>query len=190
MTGHGINILLMGYRCTGKTAAGRCLAARLGLPFQDTDELIAGREGQTVETIVARRGWSAFREAEHAVIRRLSQSRGSVIALGGGAVINPGNVEALRENGLFVWLRADAATIVRRLQKDQAGGAPRPSLTGLPVEQEVRGLLAEREAIYSRLADLAVDTTLRTVEEVSEAIAAGLGKRDPREAGVIGRKEP
>jgi shikimate kinase len=86
-------------------------------------------------------------------------------------------------------LVADAATILQRLRKDQAGGAPRPSLTGKSVEQEVRELLTERGPIYSRLADLTVDTTLRTAEEVAEAITAGLGGKAPRAAGIVGRKE-
>ena len=162
-----MNIILTGYRCTGKTSAGKRLSARLGCPFFDTDELIIHRTGRTVEEIVAEEGWPAFREAERAVIRDLSGLDGGVIAPGGGALLDPRNVESLKENGLFVWLVADAATIARRLEKDQAGGATRPSLSGKPVEEEVQEILAQREPIYRRIADLTVDTASRKVEAVA-----------------------
>lgn len=165
-----MNIILTGYRCTGKTSVGRRLAARLGCPFYNTDDLIINRTGNTVEEIVAGGGWPAFREAERAVIKDLSGLDGCVISPGGGAFLDPRNVEYMKKNGLFIWLVADAETIARRLKKDQAGRTPRPSLTGKPVEQEVREVLAEREPLYRRIADLTVDTSTRTVEEVATTI--------------------
>jgi len=172
-----MNIILVGYRCTGKTAAGRSLAARLGVPFYDTDELIARREGRTVDEIVAAQGWPAFRELERAVIGDLAGTDGSVIALGGGAVLDTRNVESLRGNGLFVWLCAAAHVIAERMESDPASGAQRPSLIGKASTMEVNEILAEREPLYRRLADLAVDTTETGVEGVAEAICTGLGER-------------
>ncbi|MBU2227176.1 MAG: shikimate kinase [Proteobacteria bacterium] len=172
-----MNIILTGYRCTGKTSVGRRLAARLGRPFYNADDLIINRAGKTVEEIVAKGGWPAFREAEGAVIKDLSDMDGCVISPGGGAFLDARNVEYMKRNGLFIWLVADAKTIVRRLEKDQTGGAPRPSLTGKPVEQEVREVLAEREPLYRRIADLTVDTSARTVEEVATTIIRALERR-------------
>jgi shikimate kinase len=181
-----MNIILMGYRCTGKTSAGLKLAALLGRPFHDTDEMIRRRTGRTVEEIVAAQGWSAFREEERAVIGELSDADGSVIAAGGGAFLDNRNVTRLKENGLFVWLVADAATIARRLEEDQAGGANRPSLSGKPVAREVQEILAEREPLYRRIADLVVDTASRTAEEVAAAICSGLRGKIPPAGDTTG----
>jgi shikimate kinase len=169
-----MNIIFTGYRCTGKTSAGRRLAQLLGCAFYDADDRIIQLTGRSVEQIVAEKGWPAFREMERAVILELSGKDNCVIAPGGGAVLDERNVEALKKNGLVVWLVADTATIVRRLRKDQMGGAPRPSLSGKPVEAEVQEILAQREPIYRRIADLTVDTSTRSVEEVVETIAQKL----------------
>jgi shikimate kinase len=184
-----MNIVLMGYRCTGKTSAGRMLADRLGVAFHDTDDLVAGRADKPVRELVASEGWPVFRELEKEVIGDLAGTDGSVISLGGGAVLDAQNVEALKEKGLFVWLFADAETIMRRLEEDQSGSALRPSLTGKPVDQEVPEVLGEREPIYRRIADLVVDTSRRTVEEVAAAIGSGLEKRLSHRKGSLLKRE-
>ena len=86
-------------------------------------------------------------------------------------------VEILRGNGLFVWLCAAAHVIAERMESDPVSGAQRPSLTGKASTMEVNEILAERELLYRRLADLAVDTTATGVEGVAEAICTGLGER-------------
>ena len=188
-----MNIILMGYRGTGKSTAGLALAALLGYSFTDTDVLIRRRTGQTVEQIVAAGGWEAFRAAERTAVVEAAGTDGAVVALGGGAILDPRNVAALRAKGFFVWLTAEAATIVSRLEKDLAGGAQRPSLSGRPVTDEVTGILAEREPIYRACADLAVDTTNRTATEVAAAIRAALEARqakvEPVGGEVAGAKE-
>ena len=137
--------------------------------FYDADDR-SSLTGRSVEQIVA--GGGRPFEVERAVIWN-SPARTTASSLGGG-VLDERNVEALKKNGPFVWLVADTETIVRRLKKDQAGGAPRPSLSGKPVETEVREILAQREPIYRRIADLTVDTSALTVEEVAETIAQKL----------------
>jgi shikimate kinase len=169
-----MNIIFTGYRCTGKTSSGRRLAQLLGCAFYDADDLIIELTGRSVEQIVAEKGWPAFREVERAVILELSGKDNCVIAPGGGAVLDDRNVEALKRNGLFVWLVADTETIARRLKKDQIGGAPRPSLSGKPVEIEVQEILTQREPVYRRIADLTIDTSTLSVEEVAETIAQKL----------------
>ena len=130
-----MNIILTGYRCTGKSSAGRRLSARLGRPLFDTDDLILHRTGKTVEQIVAAGGWPAFRDAERAVIRNLSLLDGGVIATGGGALMDPRNVAYLRGNGLFVWLMADPATIAGKAGEGPGRRQPAP----LPLRQARRG---------------------------------------------------
>jgi shikimate kinase len=184
-----MNIILIGCRCTGKTSTGRQLAVHLGLSFYDTDEMIVRQTGRTVEAIVADGGWPAFRKAERAVIAGLSQKDNGVIALGGGAILDADNIQHLRENGLFVWLVADAGIIADRMANDPVSGPQRPSLTGRSGIVEIREILAEREPIYRRLAALAVDTTAGGVGQVVEAICAGLREKCPQAKEIISKKE-
>ena len=174
-----MNFILMGYRCTGKTSTGRILAGLLGVPFRDTDEMIGQRTGRTIPEIVAEGGWSAFRAAEAAVIREVTGIDRGVIALGGGAVLDSRNVELLKANGFFIWLFADVATLAARMKRDAASGTERPSLTGEPSVGEMHAVMAEREPLYRRLADLVVDTTEIDAERAAAAILAGLRERLP-----------
>jgi shikimate kinase len=178
-----MNIVLMGVRCTGKSTVGRCLAEKLGVPFTDTDELIEQRTGRLISRIVAEKGWPAFRAAEKAVIHELAAADNGVIALGGGAVCDADNVEALKAKGVFVWLSARPEEIASRMGKDAADGAERPSLTGAPSVDEIRAVMAEREPLYRRLADLVVDTTGIDAAGVAEKIRTGLRERATPAAG-------
>jgi shikimate kinase len=164
------NLILIGYRSAGKTAVGKCLAERLGIPFCDTDEMISRRTGKSVREIVAEKGWEAFRREERIVIKGLTFMHGSVIALGGGALMNPANLELLKGKGLFIWLTADAATIVERMEKDGATHEQRPPLKNEDPLSETAALLKEREPVYRVISDLIVDTAGRSVEEITEEI--------------------
>ena len=165
-----MNIVLMGYRCTGKTATGRALARRLGRPLVDTDALIEERQGRPIPEIVIEKGWSGFRAAETEVVVQLADADGQVIALGGGAVLELANVIALKKNSFFVWLTADKETICARMEKDEGQGTARPSLTGKSSLDEIAAVMAQREPLYRRLADLAIDTTAIGTDEVVERI--------------------
>jgi shikimate kinase len=169
-----MNIILMGYRCTGKTSAGRSLAERMRFSFYDTDQLVEHKEQRTIPQIVAEQGWRAFREMETGVIHGLSGVDRSVIALGGGAVLDARNVECLKRDGIFVWLFAAPEVIATRMGKDAAGGARRPSLTDGNSFGEIDVVMTEREPLYRRLADLTVDTTRFDVDQVVVAIQNGL----------------
>ena len=182
--GNAMNIILMGYRCSGKTSAGKGLAERLGFSFYDTDEMVERQTGLPIPRIVAEQGWDAFRQAERAVIRELSGADRGVIALGGGAVLDSRNVENLKGKGVFVWLIANAKTIAARMGNDEASGSERPSLTQASSIGEIDEVLAEREPLYRRMADLAVDTTEIEANRVAEAICAGLRNRFPQTEGI------
>lgn len=184
-----MNIILMGYRCTGKTSAGRHLAERMGLPFYDTDELIERQTGRTIPQIVAEQGWQAFRNAETTVILGLSGVDQSVIALGGGALLDARNVESLKRNGFFVWLFAAPEMIAARMEKDAAAGTDRPSLTDKTSVSETQLIMAEREPLYRRLADLAIDTTGIGTDQVVKVILNGLREQIPRTDTLIKGKE-
>ena len=108
-----VNMVLMGYRGTGKTSVGRLLAAKLAKPFLDSDELIEAYSGKTVQEMVEEGGWGLFRREEKRVVTELSAKDGCVVALGGGAVLDEENIRNLKAKGFFIWLTAGAETILK-----------------------------------------------------------------------------
>ena len=170
-----MNIILIGYRASGKTSAGRELAGLLGRPFFDTDRMIFAKTGRTVREIVEAGGWQAFREVEKTVISELSGLDEVVIAAGGGAVMDPDNVSMLRAGGRFVWLRADARILALRMSKDLNGALQRPSLTGAGTLAEIEKVLAKRLPVYRAVADVVIDTAGKDPVEIASEIAGRLG---------------
>lgn len=171
-----MNIILMGFRGTGKTSVGRLVAARLERPFLDSDELVKAASGKSVREMVAERGWKFFRREEKRVISELSRNDGCVIALGGGAVLDEENVRILKGKGLFIWLMAEAQTIAGRLNGDGKTPEQRPSLTGKDPAEEIKSLLKEREPFYAKIADCRVDTSDRNIREVVAEVVRILGE--------------
>jgi 3-dehydroquinate dehydratase/shikimate dehydrogenase len=159
-------VVLLGMRGAGKTAVGEALAAATGRPFLDTDRMVENRAGKGVAEIFARYGEEAFRLMERDAVRQALRPTGGVVALGGGGArhLFPSTSPATH-----VWLRAKRGTLVERVR-----GTGRPPLLGLPVEEEVDALLAEREPVFEELADLTVDTDGREPGEVAAEIAEAL----------------
>jgi len=172
--GFRMNIILIGYRASGKTSAGRELARLLGRPFFDTDRMIFGKTGRTIHEIVEKSGWQAFREVEKTVISELSGLDEAVIATGGGAVMDPDNVSILSERGGFVWLQADARVLALRMSNDLNGAGQRPSLTGAGTLEEIEKVLAKRLPVYRAVADVVIDTAGKGPVEIASEIAARL----------------
>ncbi len=170
----GRNLVLIGYRATGKTSVGAELARLLGRPFVDLDRVLVAEAGRSVAEIVARGGWEEFRRLEKELVARYRRSRGQVLATGGGVVLDPDNVEALRENGILIWLTADPDTIQARLEADRPRDAFRPSLTGNDTVLEVLEVLKLREPLYRAAAQLVIDTTQLAIPQVVREILAAL----------------
>ncbi len=165
-----MKVVLIGYRCTGKSAAGRRLAERLGAAFVDTDERVEAEAGGTVAEIVRAEGWVGFRRRESSVLFHLKEEEACVVATGGGVVLDPRNREILKGLGLAVWLDASPEAVVRRMDADAGGCGRRPGLTDLEPEAEVRSLLKEREPLYRQAADVRIDTTDIGIDDVVEEI--------------------
>lgn len=185
-----MNLILIGYRGSGKTSVGRELAKLLERPFFDSDRMVFAKTGRTVREMVEAGGWPAFREAEKAVIAELSALDHAVISLGGGAVMDPPNVAALEERGKFVWLKADARTLARRMQSEKNGSGQRPSLTGAGTLEEVERVLAERLPVYRAVADLAVDTAGKTPAGIAAEIAGAVSEDPAPRRARQGRRQP
>ena len=164
------NIILIGYRCTGKTAVGKRLAEKLALPFLDTDELITREAKMSVEEIVRVGGWPLFRSREQETIRSLSSLEGAVIATGGGAFEDPVNREILRKDGLFVWLTADVKTIVDRMRSDEKSDGQRPPLSSNGMEAEVAAMTRKRGPVYRGLAHVRIDTSEKGIDAIADEV--------------------
>lgn len=159
------NIVLIGFMGTGKSVVGRALAARLHRPFVDVDEAIEREQGRPIRKLFAEQGEPAFRAAERAMIQRVTQRDGQVIAAGGGAVMDDENFSALARRGWLVWLTAEPDVILQRI----GDPASRPLLNVSDPKGRMTELLALRRATYAK-ADAVVETSRRTVEQVVNEI--------------------
>jgi shikimate kinase len=159
-----MNIVLIGYRGSGKSSIGKRLASNLWMDFVDTDALIVERAEKTIREIFEAEGEEGFRRRETAVIREVTGRDNHVIAVGGGAVLAPENVQAMKANGKVVWLRAPAETLHKRIQADAETNASRPNLTAAGGVDEVKQLLEVRTPLYEAAADLTLDVTFLEID--------------------------
>jgi len=171
-----MNVILIGYRGSGKSIVGRSLASRMKRQFVDTDDLIESKEGQ-ISDIVKSRGWDYFRTMEKRVIEEISKENNLVIALGGGSVLDPDNIVNLERNGLIIWLKADREMLRKRMNQDPRTFASRPTLTGKGAVEELDEMIAYRDPFYEKAAKIQFDTSALDVEEVVEKILTVLREK-------------
>ena len=160
-----MNIVLVGFMGTGKSATGRVLADRLSWPFFDTDEMIEREAGMSISDIFARDGESCFRDLETSAVRLLSMMDNIVISCGGGVVLRAENMDALRTNGVIVCLTASPETIFKRVSKT----VNRPLLK---VQDPLRRIkeLQEQRAPYYRDCHITIDTSSLSPKSVADHI--------------------
>jgi len=174
---HG-NIILTGFMGVGKSSVGGRLAAMLGMVHLDTDALIEAETRTTISDIFNTRGEAWFRRMEARTIRRASRLNGTVISIGGGALMDQRNVDVLKRAGILVWLRATPESILARLHAQGASCiAARPLLAGGAGLDRVRSLMEMREKGY-RQADLVVDTDGKGPDEIACEIAREIAAKD------------
>jgi shikimate kinase len=162
-----MNIVLIGYRGTGKSTVGRLLAARLGRALVSTDAEIVKRAQRTIPEIVAQEGWEYFRDLESEICIEISSRDQLVIDTGGGVILRAKNVEALKTNGTVFWLTASVETITRRI----GSGNQRPSLTETKsFVDEIQDVLRERMPKYQAAADHIIVTDGRSTNQLMEII--------------------
>ena len=165
--------VIVGPPGSGKTVTGRALADLLGVPFHDTDEAIVRSVGRSIADLFVEDGEAAFRELERVVVTRaLAEERG-VVALGGGAPVQPGAAELL-EGHTVVFLDVGIADASKRIGFDQS----RPLLAVNPRASWV-AMMNVRRALYEAVATLRADTAGRTPEDVAAEVASALAVGRP-----------
>jgi len=169
--------VLIGPPGAGKSTVGPLLADLLGAPFAETDRLVEEVAGKPVSDIFVSDGEPAFRDLERAAVARALAEHPGIVALGGGAVMDPGTREMLGRHRV-VYLQTGFASAVRRVGLD----APRPLLIGNP-RGRMRELLAERLPVYEDLAWITVVTDDREPQEIADEIAAAITGRIAAAAG-------
>jgi shikimate kinase len=161
------SIALIGFMGTGKTAAGKALAERLGKEFIELDALLELKAGKTIPEIFQQDGEVIFRELEIGVTKEVSQRKNAVIACGGGVVLNKINIDRLKEECLIVYLTASPGVILKRTSSDKND---RPLLKVVDRTSEIQRLLKFRKPFYERAADITINTSKLAITSVVEQI--------------------
>ena len=160
-----MNVVLIGFMGTGKSSIGKLLSAKLGYKFVDSDQQIEYDLKMSISDIFAKHGENYFRQAEHKIIKKISQYNKAVISTGGGVVLNKDNMVELRKKGMVISLSASIDTILERTNRRNN----RPLLEQEDRKAAITELLAKRAAFYAD-ADLVVDTGKYNPQEVVHII--------------------
>lgn len=164
------SIALIGFMATGKTSIGQSLAIRLGDKYKciETDQIIVEDAGKTIPKIFAEDGEIRFREYEIAACKRASQIKNVVISCGGGVVLNKINIDYLKINCHIILLQATADEIYERALKDKVES--RPVINKEDPRAEIDKVLIFRKPFYEAAAELTINTTGRTIDEIVNEI--------------------
>jgi len=172
---HGPSIVLIGMMGAGKSSVGRCLERRTGLTLLDTDEIVSSKFGMSIPEIFAKHGETKFREAEAKAVRAMAIPKKTIIVTGGGIVLQQENVELLRRMGVIVWLDGNEDTLFARASRRRN----RPLLQTKNPRRTFSQIFDARRSLYADIADVRVDTSVLTDEEISVAILSKLEKVNP-----------
>jgi shikimate kinase len=157
-----VNLYLVGFMGTGKTTVGRAVAHKLGFTLLDSDHEIERLAGRTIADIFATEGEPAFRAMERDFIENGHPAERTVVACGGGLVVQPGMLPLLKSKGVVVCLHASIETILARTARHHH----RPLLIAEDPEERVRTLYAAREPVY-RQAGTLILTDARPLHDIT-----------------------
>jgi shikimate kinase/3-dehydroquinate synthase len=166
------NLIITGFSGTGKSVVATETAEKLNWDFLDTDDEIVRETGKPIAYIFREEGEGAFRELEREAIKKACRQTRTVIAIGGGAIVDLQNYELLARSGLIVCLEAKPETIYERLFREAAcnpGTEVRPLLAVENPLERIKALKATRQPCYAR-ADWTINTDALSVDEVAEEV--------------------
>jgi shikimate kinase len=164
-----MNIVLIGYRGTGKSVVGELLAAKLNRQVISMDAEIVNKAAMSIPEFVEQNSWAKFRDLETEVARELAERDNIIVDCGGGVIERPENIPALGKKGKIFWLQASVDVIIDRI----AAGTERPPLVeGKTFTEEVAEVLDRRTPMYSDAAQHTIDTDAMTPAQVADSILA------------------
>ncbi|TWU17710.1 Shikimate kinase 2 [Novipirellula galeiformis] len=142
----------------------------MGREMIDLDARVQAHAGRSIREIFQDSGETGFRDLESEMLRVVAAESPAVVSLGGGAILRAENRAILRASGNCIWLVATAETLANRIAADVATTANRPALTSLGVLDEIRQMLETRQPLYADAADLSIDTSAKSIKQVSDEI--------------------
>ena len=160
------SIVLIGMMGAGKSSVGRCLQRRTGLARFDTDEIVSSKFGLSISEIFSTHGERRFREVEAQALVELAAGEATIIVTGGGIVLRQENVDLLKQLGTIVWLDANEETLFERASRR----SNRPLLQTEDPRTTFSEMLRARAPHYAKVADIRVDTSALTRDEVADVI--------------------
>ncbi|MEY2438761.1 MAG: shikimate kinase [Verrucomicrobiota bacterium] len=167
------SIVLIGMMGAGKSSVGRCLQRKTGLVCFDTDEIVSARFGVSIPDIFSKFGEEAFRQAETAALAELDPVVPAIVVTGGGVVLREENRQHLKRLGVVVWLEAEASTLLERASRR----GNRPLLQTEDPSRTISEMLQNRRPLYTEVADVRVNTTNCSHEEVADTVLASMNGR-------------
>jgi len=164
------SIALIGFMATGKSTVGKALKEDLGKDYKfiETDQLIVEMAGKPIPRIFSEDGEDKFREYEVEACKKAANFKKAVISCGGGIVLNKENIENLKKTCHIVLLTANPREIYNRVMKD--GKETRPIIDKDDPMKEIESALKQREPYYNISAEIVINTTDKTIDEIMEEI--------------------
>ncbi len=163
------NVALIGFMGAGKSSIGKALARKMEKPFTDLDTLVETRAGKSVARIFKEDGEPVFRDLEKTATADIAGKSGQVIACGGGVLLDPSNISALKKSSVLVYLRASNSAILKRVSSSPI----RPLLAD---GKDIATLITARKPFYEQSADITIDTTRLSIECAADSILERLGE--------------
>lgn len=159
------NIILIGMMGSGKTAIGKWLSTALNLKFVDTDQVIEELQGQEITQIFERQGVAYFRQLESALVEKLLNINDTVLATGGGIILNPNNTLLLKQIGTVIYLRGSIEQLRSNLSNESH---TRPLLK----HNNIDTILMVREKLYEGAAHYMIDIDHKSIASIGQEITA------------------
>lgn len=161
-----INIVLIGPMGSGKTTVGRALAAKIGVDFFDSDEVLMAQENCSMTALMSKIGEPEFRVRETAVLQTLLQRKPIVLATGGGAVLKAENRQLLKQHAVVIYLSVKLSTQLNRLAEDD----DRPLLKAPDRREKLDKLNLKRTPYYEEMSDMAISVDDLSLEDILRSL--------------------
>jgi len=168
-----MNIILIGMRGSGKSTIGKILSKKTNKTFYDLDKLLVQKIGISIPEIIKKYDWEYFRDKESEIVEEISKETNAIIATGGGIVLRQKNIDILKKNGKFIYMKTSIDTMIKRIGDNKN----RPSLTNKKfLREELEEVLPQRKNLYESTADVTITTDNKTPKSIADEVITILKK--------------